>query len=78
MCYKGDETLRDRGIKKGIEVIVKDNLDSTVSERKARVVNIYPPPSRWLIVQYEDGNIDQVEESRVTTMFEIKRRGKEL
>jgi hypothetical protein len=78
MCYKGYETLRDRGIKKGIEVMVKDNLDSTVSERKARVVNIYPPPSRWLIVQYEDGNIDQVEESQVTTMFEIKRKGEEL
>ena len=70
--------LNDRGIKKGIEVFVKDNLDSTVSERKARVVNIYPAPSRWLIVQYEDGNIDQVEESQITTMFEIKRRGKEL
>jgi len=70
--------LKDRGIKKGIEVIVKDNVDPTISERKARVVNIYPPPSRWLIVQYEDGNIDQVEESQITTMFEIKRRGKEL
>lgn len=57
---------------------MKDNLDSALSERKARVVNIYPHPSRWLIVQYEDGNMDQVEESQVTTMFEIKRRGKEL
>ena len=70
--------LKDRGIRKGIEVIVKENLDSNVSEKKARVVNTYPHPSRWLIVQYEDGNMDQVEESQVTTMFEIKRRGKEL
>jgi hypothetical protein len=79
MYYKrGDKILKDRGIKKGIEVFVKDNLDSTISEKKARVVNIYPPPSRWLIVQYEDGNMDQVEESQVTTMFEILRKGKEL
>ena len=75
---RGDEMIKDRGIRKGIEVFVKDSLDSTIVERKARVVNIYPPPSRWLIVQYEDGNIDQVEESQVTTMFEIKRRGQEL
>jgi len=70
--------MRYRGIKKGIEVYVKDNLDSTAIERKARVLNIYPPPSRWLIVQYEDGDIDQVEESQVTTMFEMNRKGKEL
>jgi len=70
--------LKDRGIKKGIEVLVKDVLDPNVSEKKARVVNIYPHPSRWLIVQYDDGNMDQVEESQVTTMFEIKRKGKEF
>jgi len=70
--------IKDRGIRKGIEVFVKNILDSTTTEKKARVVNIYPPPSRWLIVQYEDGNIDHVEESQVTTMFELKRRGEEL
>jgi hypothetical protein len=70
--------IKDRGIRKGIEVFVKDNLDPNLTEKKARVVNIYPPPSRWLIVQYEDGNFDQVEESQVTTMFEVKRRGEEL
>ena len=70
--------LRDRGIKKGIEVLVRDTLDPNVSEKKARVVNIYPHPSRWLIVQYDDGNMDQVEESQITTMFEIKRKGKEF
>ena len=47
-------------------------------ERKARVVNIYPHPSRWLIVQYDDGNMDQVEESQITTMFEINRKGREI
>ncbi len=70
--------LKDRGIKRGIEVLVKDALDPESSEKKARVVNIYPHPSRWLIVQYEDGNMDQVEESQITTMFEIKRKGKEF
>jgi hypothetical protein len=70
--------LKDRGIRKGIEVFVRDALDPGMPERKARVVNTYPHPSRWLVVQYEDGNMDQVEETRVTTMFEIKRKGKEI
>ena len=73
---EGDKILKDRGIKKGIEILVKN--DSGTSERKARVVNIYPHPSRWLVVQYEDGNMDQVEESQVTTMFEIYRKGVEI
>ncbi len=70
--------LKDRGIRRGIEVLVKNPLEPDMPERKARVVNIYPHPSRWLIVQYEDGNMDQVEESQITTMFEINRRGKEF
>lgn len=70
--------LKDRGIRKGIEVFVRNPLDPNMPERKARVVNIYPHPSRWLVVQYEDGNMDQVEETQVTTMFEIKRKIKEI
>lgn len=70
--------LKDRGIRRGIEVFVKNPLEPDMPERKARVVNTYPPPSRWLVVQYDDGNMDQVEESQVTTMFEINRRGKEI
>lgn len=46
--------------------------------RKALVVNTYPPPSRWLVVQYEDGNMEQVEEDQVTTMFEMNRKGIEI
>jgi hypothetical protein len=46
--------------------------------RKARVVNVYPHPSRWLVVQYDDGDIVQVEEKQITTMFEINRRGREI
>ena len=68
------EMLRDRGIKKGIEVMVKDPINPDIPGRKARVVNTYPHPSRWLVVQYEDGDMYQVEESQVTTMFEIKRK----
>jgi len=70
--------LKDRGIRRGIEVFVKNPVEPDMPKRKARVVNTYPPPSRWLIVQYEDGNMDQVEESQITTMFEINRRGKEI
>jgi len=70
--------LTDRGIRRGIEVFVKDPVNPDIPERKARVVNIYPPPSRWLVVKYEDGNIDQVEESQVTTMFESIKRRREI
>ncbi len=66
--------LRDRGIRRGIEVLVNDPDDSEELGRKARVVNVYPHPSRWLVVKYEDGNMEQVEESRVTTMFEVNRK----
>ena len=70
--------LKDRGIKRGIEVFVKNALDHDIPERKARVINIYPPPSSWLVVKYEDGNIDQVNERQVTTMFEAYKRGIEI
>ena len=70
--------LRNRGIKRGIEVMVRDPLEPDRPEKKARVVNTYPHPSSWLVVQYEDGNMIQVEESQVTTMFEINRRGREI
>jgi len=70
--------LRDRGIRRGVEVFVRDALNPELPERKARVVNVYPHPSRWIVVQYEDGNMEQVEESQVTTMFEINRRGREI
>ena len=70
--------IKDRGIRRGIEVFVRDPVDPDLPERKARVVNVYPHPSRWMVVKYEDGNMAQVEESQVTTMFEINRRGKEI
>jgi len=70
--------LKDRGIKKGIEVFVKDPINPDIPERRARVVNTYPHPSSWLVVQFEDGNMIQVEERYVTTMFEINRKGKEI
>ena len=70
--------VRNRGIRRGIEVFVKNALDPDIPERRARVVNIYPAPSRWLVVKYEDGNIDQVGESRITTMFEVIKQGREV
>lgn len=66
--------LRDRGIRKGIEVFVKDSDNPKTPMRRARVVNTYPHPSSWLIVRYDDGNMEQVEETQVTTMFEVNRR----
>ena len=66
--------LDSRGIRRGVEVLVKNNLEPNLQEKKAIVVNTYPAPSRWLVVKYEDGNMQEVEESQVTTMFEINRR----
>jgi len=66
--------LRDRGIRRGVEVFVKSRVDPDLPERKARVINTYPHPSRWLVIKYEDGNMDQVDESQVTTMYEKNRR----
>lgn len=70
--------LKERGIRKGIEVLVKDAIEPDSNPKKARVVRTYPKPSRWLVVKYEDGNMEQVKESQVTTMFEINRRGREI
>jgi hypothetical protein len=70
--------LRERGIRKGIQVFVKDPINPDLPEKKALVVNTYPHPSRWLVVKYEDGDMQQVEESWVTTMYEINRRKIEL
>jgi len=67
--------LRERGIRRGVEVFVKNRDDPDIPERKARVINTYPHPSRWLVVRYESGDMDQVEESQITTMFEKNRRG---
>lgn len=66
--------LRDRGIRRGIEVLVKDAVDPDLPLKKARVVNTYPHPSSWLVVRFDDGNVIEVEESQVTTMFEANRR----
>ena len=67
-------TLEPRGIKRGVEVLIGDPLDPDKPKRKARVVNVYPPPSSWLIVQYEDdGSMEEVEETQVTTMYEFNR-----
>ena len=65
--------LKDRGIRRGIEVFVKDPVEPDMPAKKARVVNTYPHPSRWLVVQFDDGNMMEVEESHVTTMFEVNR-----
>ena len=70
--------LEQRGIRQGIEVMVKDKLEPNLPAKKARVVRTYPRPSRWLVVKFEDGNMKQVEESQVTTMFEINRKGFEI
>lgn len=70
--------LKDRGIRRGVEVLVRDPVDSDIPEKKAIVVNTYPHPSNWLVVQFEDGNMVQVEERYVTTMFEVNRKGREI
>jgi len=66
--------LESRGIRRGVEVYVKNAIEPDLPEKKGIVVRTYPAPSRWLVVQYEDGNMVEVEESQVTTMFEINRR----
>lgn len=70
--------IKDRGIRRGIEVFVKDPINPDLPEKKARVVNVYPHPSSWMVVQFEDGNAIQIEEKYVTTMFEVNRRGREI
>jgi hypothetical protein len=53
---------------------VKSDEDSNMPSRKARVVRTYPHPSRWLVVRYEDGDFEHVEESQVTTMIEVSKK----
>jgi hypothetical protein len=62
--------LEERGIRKGIEVLVTDPNAPNLPARKAIVLRTYPRPSHWFVVKYESGDIAQVEESQVTTMFE--------
>ena len=66
--------LRDRGIRKGVEVFVKDAENPDEPDRRALVVNTYPHPSSWMVVRYENGDKEFVDEWRVTTMFEKNRR----
>ncbi len=68
--------LDSRGIKRGVEVFVKDVVHPRKPERKAHVINTYPHPSSVLVVQFDDdGSMLQVDEMQVTTMFE-KIRGR--
>jgi hypothetical protein len=67
--------LENRGVRRGIEVLVKDRSDPDTPLKKALVVRTYPRPSRWLIVKYESGDMEHVEESQITTMFEANRKG---
>jgi hypothetical protein len=62
--------LEQRGIRKGIEVLVHDPDAPNLPARKAFVIHTYPSPSRWFVVRYETGDVAQVEENQVTTMFE--------
>jgi hypothetical protein len=62
--------LELRGIRKGIEVFVRDPEAPQSPAKKAIVLRTYPKPSRWFVVRFESGDIAQVEESQVTTMFE--------
>lgn len=67
--------LEERGIRKGIEVLVRDPDAPNRPARKAVVIRIYPHPSRWFIVRYESGDVAQVEVNQVTTMFEEYKKG---
>lgn len=62
--------LEERGIRKGVEVFIKSTVEPDMPARKAIVLRTYPRPSRWLVVRYDDGDIEQVQEDQVTTMFE--------
>lgn len=62
--------LEQRGIRKGVEVLVKNPDKPNLPARKALVIRTYPRPSRWFVVRYESGDVAQVEENQVTTMFE--------
>jgi hypothetical protein len=67
--------LEERGIRKGVEVLVRDPDAPNRPGRKAVVINTYPRPSRWFVVRYENGDYGEVEETQVTTMFEEYNKG---
>ena len=69
--------VRDNAIEASRQVVHR-HLEKDAKGAYYFIVNVYPHPSRWMVVQYEDGNMEQVEESQVTTMFEINRRGREI
>ena len=52
---RGIKMLESRGIKRGIEVFVRDLIDPDIPVKRAWVVRTYPRPSQWLVVRYEDG-----------------------
>jgi len=62
--------LEARGIRRGVEVFVEDPANPGEPARKGRVMRAYPHPSRWLVVKFETGDIEQVQETQVTTMYE--------
>jgi hypothetical protein len=74
LIIEGCTLIESRGIRRGIEVFVHDPFaDISDPGRRAIVVRTYPRPSRWLVVKYESGDMEQVQESQITTMFEKNR-----
>jgi hypothetical protein len=71
----GEIMLEERGIRKGIEVLVRDPDAPNRPARKAIVIRTYPRPSRWFVVKFESGDMEQVEETQVTTMYEEYKKG---
>ncbi|HIG99154.1 MAG TPA: hypothetical protein HA258_01100 [Thermoplasmata archaeon] len=69
--------LELRGIRKGIEVLVRNPDAPHQPARRAVVIRTYPSPSRWCVVRFESGDYAQVEEDQVTTMFEEYRKGRD-
>jgi hypothetical protein len=67
--------LEERGIRKGVEVFVRDPDAPHLPARKAVVIRTYPHPSRWFVVRFETGDYAQVEETQVTTMYEEYNKG---
>ncbi len=65
--------LKSRGIKRGVQVFVRDSKNPSHSMRKAIVVNTYPHPSNILVVEYENGEMEEVDGIMVTTMYEKNR-----
>ena len=47
-----EDMLRERGIRRGVEVFVKSRGDPDLPEKKSRENNTYPHHSIWLVVKY--------------------------